>query len=153
MDVNQMFPSKYLKGDELTGPKTVTIASIRTEETYKPGKGKVDVFVLWCEKATRGIVLSRPLALSISEALGESDTEKWTGKAITIYPLPMTVAGRNLVAIRAKAAAPKPAPNGSSAAANTPPAGQAPAEAANTRQSKPPADKAPAGKPQAEQAS
>ncbi len=104
MDVNQMFPSKYLKGAELRGPVTVTIAGIKQEQTYKPGTGQVDAYVLWCEKATRGIVLSRPLALSISEALDEPDTDKWPGKAITLYPQPMRVAGRDLVAIRARAA-------------------------------------------------
>jgi len=104
MDINQMFPSRYLKGAELSGPKTVTIAEIRTEQAYKPGKGQADIYVLWCERATRGIVLTRPLALSISEALGEPDTDKWAGQRITIYPQPMRVGGRDLVAIRAKAA-------------------------------------------------
>lgn len=104
MDVNQMFPSKYLKGAELRGPVTVTIAGIRKEQSYKPGEGQVDIYVLWCVNATRGIVLSRPLALSISEALGEPDTDKWTGKAITLVPVKMRVGGKDLVAIRARAA-------------------------------------------------
>lgn len=110
MDVNQMFPSKYVKGDQLAGPVTVTIASIRQEQSYKPGQGQVDIFVLWCQGAKRGIVLSRPLALSIAEALSEPDVDKWPGQAITIYPQPMRVAGRDLVAIRARAAAAQPTP-------------------------------------------
>jgi hypothetical protein len=113
MDVNKLFPSKYLKGAELTGPVTVTIASLRKERTYKPGEGQTDILVLYCEKATRGVVLSRPLAFGIAEALGEPDTDKWPGKAITLYPQPMTVAGRDLIAIRARAAKPQPEAAGS----------------------------------------
>ena len=108
MNVNQMFPSKYLKGAELAGPVTVTIANIRKERTYKPGEGQADIFVLYCEKATRGVVLSKPLALSISQALQEPDTDKWTGQQVVLFPQPMTVAGRDLVAIRARAVNGKP---------------------------------------------
>lgn len=117
MDVKQMFPSKYLKGADMAGPVTVTIASIRKEQSYKPGEGQSDIFVMYCEKATRGVVLTKPLAFSIAEALGEPLTENWTGRAVTLYPQPMTVAGRNLIAIRARAAAqPQPAgTNGSGA--------------------------------------
>ena len=109
MKVDQMFPSKFIKGADLPGPKTVIIEKIVKERSYKPGQGQVDIFVLWCEKATCGVVLSRPLALSIAEAINENDTDKWGGKSVVLYPLPMTVAGRSLVAIRARAVAPQPA--------------------------------------------
>lgn len=109
MDVNQMFPSKYLKGAELTGPVTVTIANIRKEQSYKPGEGQSEIFVMYCERATRGVVLTKPLAFSIAQALGEPETEKWSGRAVTLYPQPMTVAGRNLIAIRARPAITQPA--------------------------------------------
>jgi hypothetical protein len=109
MDVNQMYPSRFLKGAELRGPVTVTISAIRKEQTYKPGEGQTDIFVLYCERASRGVVLSKPLAFSIAQALGEPDTDQWTGRAVTLYPQPMRVAGRDLIAIRARAADPQPA--------------------------------------------
>lgn len=113
MNVNQMFPSKYLKGSELTGPVTVTIASIHKEQSYKPGEGKTDIFVLYCERAKRGVVLTKPLAFSIAEALGEPDTDRWTGRAVVLYPQVMSVAGQQVTAIRARAAAAQ-ADNGNS---------------------------------------
>ena len=110
MNVNQMFPSKYLKGSELTGQVTVTIARVGKEKSYKPGEGQSDIFVLYCERATRGVVLTKPLAFSIATALNEPEIENWTGRAVTLYPQPMTVAGRDLIAIRARAAVqPQPA--------------------------------------------
>lgn len=104
MDVNQMFPSKYVKGSELAGPVTVTISSIRKERSYKPGEGQTEIFVLYCERTKRGVVLTKPLAFSIAEALGEPDTDKWTGRAVVLYPQPMSVAGQQVTAIRARSA-------------------------------------------------
>lgn len=107
MNVNDMFPSKYLRGCELKGPVTVTLQRVATEEVYKPGKGKQAAFVLYCHKASRGIVLSKSLAQSIAQALGEPDTDRWPGRQVIIYPEPMTVAGQNLIAIKARPAAPQ----------------------------------------------
>jgi len=104
MNVNNMFPSKYLKGADLKAPVTVTIASVRTEKIYKPGTGMVDGFILYCEKAQKGVILSRPLALGIAQALSEPEADKWTGRQITLYPQAMTVVGVERVAIRARAA-------------------------------------------------
>jgi hypothetical protein len=104
VNVNTMFPSKYLRGAELTAPVTVTIARVVQETMYKPGAGTVAGWVLYCEKASRGVVLTRPLALGIAQALGDPDTDNWTGKQVTLYPQAMTVAGVPRVAIRARAA-------------------------------------------------
>jgi len=103
MDVNQMFPSKYVKGAELKGATPVTIEHIKTEQIYRPGEGKVNCFVLYCKNASRGVVLNRVLALQIAEAIGEPDTDKWTGHQVVLYPQPMTVAGKDVIAIRARA--------------------------------------------------
>jgi hypothetical protein len=104
MNVNQMFPSRFLRGAELQGPVTVTIQRIGQEEVYKPGKGKESCWILYAERASRGVVLSKSLAESIAQALGESDTDQWPGRQVTLYPQPMSVAGRDLVAIRAREA-------------------------------------------------
>jgi len=103
MDVTDMFPSKYLRGLDLKGPITVTLASVQPEKVYKPGVGETGVYVLYCEKASKGVILNRPLARGIAEALGEADTDHWPGKRVTLYPLPMVVAGVPRVAIRARA--------------------------------------------------
>lgn len=105
MDVNQMFPSKYVRGDELPPAGVrVTIAAVKTEKMRKPGAGEVDGFTLWAQGARRPIVLTAALARQIAQLTGETDTDNWPGKAITLYPEPMTVAGVARVAIRARAA-------------------------------------------------
>jgi hypothetical protein len=103
MKVNEMFPSRYLKGCDLSGPVTVTIASVEPAEFYRPGEGKVLGYVLYCEKASKGVVLSKPLAVGISKALGEDDTDNWTGRQVVLYPQAMRVAGIDRIAIRGRA--------------------------------------------------
>ena len=102
MNVNNMFPSRFLKGKDLTGPVTVTIDKVVTEQLYRPGEGKVDAFVMYCQKASRGVVLNRILALQIAEAVGEPDTANWGGKQVVLYAQPMTVAGKAVSPIRAR---------------------------------------------------
>lgn len=103
MKLSEMYPSKYLRGADLSAPVKVTIAKIQPERLYTPGVGEVDGWVLYCERASKGVVLSKGLALSIAQALGADDTDEWIGKQIVLYPQPMRVAGRDLVAIRARA--------------------------------------------------
>lgn len=104
MNVNDMFPSKFLHGSDLKGPVTVTIEKIRAESMHKPGVGQVTGYVLYAVNGSRGIVLSRPLALQIAQVVGDPDTNNWIGKKVTLYPESMTVAGTPRVAIRARAA-------------------------------------------------
>jgi len=105
MNVDEMFPSRYLRGSELNGAKTVTIARVVMEEAYRPGEGKSTIFVLYVDNGSKGVILSRALAMAISKILNESNTDRWTGKKCVLYPEPMNVAGREVVAIRARAAA------------------------------------------------
>lgn len=109
MKVGDMYPSKYVRGADLRGPVTVTIARVVTEQMYKPGEGNVENYVLYTVEGKRGVVLSRILAGQIAQAVGSDDTDNWAGKKVTFYPQPMTVAGVARVAIRARAAAAQPA--------------------------------------------
>lgn len=102
MNVNDMFPSKYLKGVDLQGQITVTIAGVKIEKVYKPGEGQTDIYVLMCEKATKGVILTKPLAKQIAVICGSLNTDDWKGKRVTLYPEPMTVAGQDCTAIRAR---------------------------------------------------
>ena len=110
MKISEMFPTRYATGEDLAGkPVSLTIASLRSEQMHpQPGAPAVSKWVLYFAHATKGVILSAPLARQIADALGD-DTDAWPGKRITIYPLPMTVAGRACIAIRAR-----PATNGES---------------------------------------
>jgi hypothetical protein len=110
MKLTEMFPSRFVKGEELTKPVTVTIARVEAE-TMRPSRTEeVTKFVLYFveSRTGRGVVLSKTLANQIAQALGSDDTEDWPGQRITLYPEPVRVGNAERVAIRARAAAPQP---------------------------------------------
>ncbi len=102
MNVNEMFPARYLKGSGLKAPVTVTIARVVSESMYTPGKGKVTGWVLYCEKATKGVVLHKTITNQIAAALSEPDTDNWAGKQVVLYPELVTVGREQVTAIRAE---------------------------------------------------
>lgn len=108
MKVSEMFPRKYLGGEDLQGKAyRVVIDGVRQEELrVAPGAKPELKWVMYLAGTRKGIVLSRTLAEQIAAAAGSDETDDWAGKAVVIYPEPMTVAGKRRVAIRARA--PKP---------------------------------------------
>jgi len=59
-----------------------------------PKAPEEDKFVLYFEKAVKGVILSRTLAGQIATITGSEDTGNWKGGKLTLFPFPMTVAGR-----------------------------------------------------------
>jgi hypothetical protein len=104
MKLAQMFPKRYATGEDLQGkPVTLTIAKVSQEKMHpNPNSPAVDKWVIYFEKAQKGIVLSRTLAYQIAEAIGSDETADWGGKRVTLYPEAMLVAGQKRVAIRAR---------------------------------------------------
>jgi len=106
MKLSKMFPRRYASGPDLQGrPVTLTIARVEREKMrVQASAPEVEKWVLYFQGAQKGVILNRTLAYQIAEALGCDDTEGWIGKPITLYPEPMTVAGRKVIAIRARPA-------------------------------------------------
>ncbi len=106
MKVSEMFPSKYLTGDDLQGRAVkVTIDTITREKMRPcPGAPEEEKYVLHFDGKTKGLILGKALAESIAMATGSDDTNLWQGKTIVLFPVPMNVAGFARTAIRARKA-------------------------------------------------
>lgn len=106
MKLSEMFPRRYATGDDLQGKAfNLTIERISRERMRpQPNSLEVDRWVAYFKETQKGVVLSRTLAYQIADILGSEDTSDWIGKKITLFPQPMMVAGRNVTAIRARAA-------------------------------------------------
>lgn len=104
MKVSEMYPKKFATGEDLAGKEaTLIISSIELESMRPdPRAAEVQKYVLYFEKAQRGIILNRTIAEQIAQAVGSDESDDWIGKKITLFPLPMVVAGKNRVAIRVK---------------------------------------------------
>ena len=104
MKVNEMFPKRFFSGEDL--PKNgikVTIAEVKQEKSRPaPGAQELDIYVLYLEKAKKGTPLSRPLAIQIQTILETAETDQWIGKSLILHPVPMTVANKPRIAVRAR---------------------------------------------------
>lgn len=84
MNVNDIYPSKYVKAHDL-GDKnvTVTIKSAAMEDLGY-GKDAERKLVIYFEKATKGLILNRTNAMIIA-SIYTPETDNWIGKAVTLY--------------------------------------------------------------------
>ena len=104
MKLEEMFPSRYVRGQDLQGRAIhVTIARIHPEKMRpNPQSPELLKFVLYTAEGTKGVVLSKTLASEIAEILESDESDDWIGKKVTLCPVPMVVAGVKRVAIRAR---------------------------------------------------
>lgn len=105
MKISELFPRKYASGDDLQGRNiTLVIESVQLESMRPaPNAPEVQKPVIYFKGASKGVILNLTLAQQITTILKSDETEAWTGQKITLFPLPLTVAGQKRIAIRAKA--------------------------------------------------
>lgn len=82
MNLDKLFPSRFVKGEDISGKRpTVTISHLTMEEM---GKDKEVNPVLWFSGAKKGLVLNKTNATTIASLYGK-ETDDWKGKKITLY--------------------------------------------------------------------
>lgn len=127
MQVKDMFPARYLRGQDMTKPVLIELKSVE-ETTLRPGPDKPEekAYVLWFEDVSTGayqlmrglkytngkghaLVLRKALAEDIMNATGTQDTDEWKNKRVVLYPEKKTVARREVVSIRARVMKAQPA--------------------------------------------
>lgn len=107
MNINTLFPSKYMKAHDLEGKSwTLTIRDARVEELGQFAE-KEKCLVLYFVGAKKGLVTNRTNAMTIA-ALYSPETSNWIGKAITLYPTKVQAFGKVNDAIRVKPQVPPP---------------------------------------------
>lgn len=99
MNVNTLFPSKFVAAGDLIGQDvTVTIASVKVEEVGADGDKKP---VLYFAGMTKGMVMNRTNAKRISTMYG-TEVEGWVGKSVTLYPSETEFGGDTVPCIRVR---------------------------------------------------
>lgn len=84
MNVNDIFPSRFLKAHDLGGRAfTLTIRAVTLEDVGH-GQEKESKLTIAFEKATKMMLLNRTNAMIIASMYGP-ETDAWKGKAVTIY--------------------------------------------------------------------
>jgi hypothetical protein len=99
MNINDSFPSKYLKASDLGGRQvTVKIDRVELEEV---GRDKEQRPILYFVGKQKGCVLNKTNANKIASAYGQ-DTEDWTHRALILFEAMVDYAGDTVPAIRIK---------------------------------------------------
>lgn len=111
MKLTEMYPSKYLKVDDLEGDSPVIIANIKFERMQDDEGKEEDKPVLYFLKVAKGLVLNKTNATTIAEQLGD-ETEAWAGKRIVLIKENVTAFGKKQWAIRVRSTPPPPSGSG-----------------------------------------
>src|ERR1043165_581264 len=101
MNINNLFPSKYLKATDLPEDEAVsyTISKIKMEEI---GRDKDHKPVIYFQGEDKGLVANKTNCRIIAQALGSDEIEEWVGKSIRLYRTEVEFQGDTVEAIRVK---------------------------------------------------
>ncbi len=103
LNVDLMFPSKYLKAADLLGKDvTVTITRVNGEDLQMTNGTKEHKFLVSFEGTEKQLVLNKTNAKSIAKALNEKRAVKWAGQRITLYPTECMAFGKITDCIRVR---------------------------------------------------
>lgn len=103
-NINDAFPSNYLKASDIRGSEpVVTIDHVAFEPV---GRQKEMKAVLYFKGKEKGVVLNKTNAMKITSLSGSPNTEDWDGVRIRLYATETEFAGETVECIRVKPAPP-----------------------------------------------
>lgn len=101
MKLSQVFPSRYLKGDDVEGETIVVIKELVFDKMKDDEGREEEKPVLLFKGVEKGLVLNKTNATRIADQHGD-ETDLWTGKRITLTTESVTAFGKTQWAIRVK---------------------------------------------------
>jgi hypothetical protein len=107
MNINDAFPSNYLKASDLG--EAQPIVAIDRVDVEPVGRGKEMKPVVYFAGKSKGMVLNKTNSKKIAEIAGSMDTDDWHGVQIKLFATEVDFQGETVEAIRVKSAAQKPA--------------------------------------------
>jgi hypothetical protein len=106
-----MFPSKYLKAEDI-GKREVSVTIRKVVvETIKGKDGSEDKYVVYFDGKQKGLILNKTNATKIAAIAKQPDSKNWAGVDIVLYSMLVSFGSDEVQAIRVKA------PNGDGSAA------------------------------------
>ena len=99
MNLDDAFPSKYMKASDLPEDSTVTV-TIEKIEMQEIGKEKQRKPVITFEEMDKAFVCNKTNANSIAKITGSRDTDQWIGKQIKLFRTEVEFAGEMVESIR-----------------------------------------------------
>jgi hypothetical protein len=111
MNINEAFPSNYLKSSDLGGG----MAKVKIDKVLYEHIGTDNKLVMYFQGKEKGMVLNKTNAQTIAAEFGP-DTDNWTGAEINVFSMKVDFQGRMVDGLRvrvppARKAAPPVMPN------------------------------------------
>ena len=107
-NVNDMFPSKYLKASDI-GDTDLELTIIAVdEETLGQGNDADIRSVVYFSETPKGLVLNKTNARAIASLYGD-ESDDWAGNQIRLYATEVDFKGEQMLALRVRLRAPQPA--------------------------------------------
>jgi ethanolamine ammonia-lyase large subunit len=104
-DINDLFPSKYLKAADAEPEVTLTIARV-SKESMKNKEGKDELKpVIFFQELEKGMVLNKTNAATLT-AMYTSTIENWTGQKVVLCAAEVSAFGEMQKALRFRQEAP-----------------------------------------------
>lgn len=101
MNINNAFPSKWIKSGDIEGDDLVlTIKSVQIE-TVGQGEDAEEKPIVYFSEIEKGMVLNKTNADSISRLYGP-ETDGWTGKTIALFATEVAFGGKQTLALRVR---------------------------------------------------
>lgn len=98
ININDVFPSKYLKASDLNGKTvTLTIKDVGVETI-----GDDQKLVVYFKGKDKGLVMNKTNSNNIAMVFGP-DTDGWLDRDIAVFPTMVDFQGRSMEAIRVRA--------------------------------------------------
>lgn len=101
MNVNDLFPSRFVKAHDLGGKAITVVIRAATLEELGYGAEKEQKLALAFEKAQKMMLLNRTNAMIIAQMYGP-ETDGWIGKAVILYAARVKAFGQWHDAVRVK---------------------------------------------------
>jgi hypothetical protein len=94
--IHEMLPSKYLKKEDVSSPKLLTIHTV-TQETVGTGDDTEEKWILHFQEDVRPMVLNSTNMRLIEMVTGSDDSDEWSGHKVVLYSDPNISFGGKLV--------------------------------------------------------
>jgi hypothetical protein len=99
MKTNGVYPSKWLRSDDLVKPVTLEIEGARMETLKTPDGKSEDKLVVRFTGVQKALVVNKTNLAALDEICG-SETDDWPGKVVELFPTKTNMAGKTVPCIR-----------------------------------------------------
>jgi hypothetical protein len=103
MKAGDVFPSKYLKSEDLSEKDmTLTVKDIKLEEIEQSGGKKVNKAVAYFLETEKALIINKTNWNKIVKETGQEDSDGWIGKQIVLTIIETDFKGEMVSAIRVR---------------------------------------------------